>query len=123
MLHWDPEDTAHKAGIPVHTVTLPGRLAGCTDGRQVWIDRRLTIVERRCTIGHELVHIWAGHTGHQPPKIERWVRRHAAALLLRGADVAGTVRHADALWDVADHLHVTVPVLTDHLERLPPWKS
>lgn len=111
----DPEDTAHRAGVPIHTVTLPGQLAGCTDGHQVWVDHRLTLVERRCTIGHELVHVWAGHTGHQPPEVESWVRRHTAHLLLRGCDVRGALRSEPTLWDAAESLGVTVPVLLDQL--------
>ena len=118
MRAWDPEDTAHRAGIPVHTLRLPDQLAGCTDGTRVWVDDRLTAVERRCTIGHELVHVWAGHTSHQPPKAELWVRRHTAHLLLRGTDVHGVLRTEPTLWDAADRLGVTVPVLTDHLERI-----
>lgn len=123
MRVWDPEETADRAHIPITTTRLPGGLAGCTDGARVWVDDRLTPVERRCTIGHELVHIWAGHASHQPPKTELWVRRHAAALLLRGADVHGALRTEPSMWDAADTLYVTVPVLTDHLERLTSWKS
>ena len=118
---WDPEKTAHTWGVPVYTVTLPNNLAGITDGRQVWVDHRLTTVERRCTIGHELVHVWAGHTSHQPPKTERWVRQHAANLLLREQDVHSALRTEPTLWDAADRLSLTVPVLTDHLERTTTW--
>ena len=59
---WDPQRTADEYGIPVHVARLPGGLAGCTDGAQVWVDDRLTLTELRCTLAHELVHVWAGHT-------------------------------------------------------------
>lgn len=112
---WDPQATADDYGIPVTAVRLPGTLAGCTDGTRIWVDDRLTHTEQRCTLAHELVHVWAGHTGHQGPKIEAWVRRTAARLLLRGHDVERVLRTEPTLWDAADRLGVTVPVLTDHL--------
>lgn len=119
---WQPQDTADQYGIPVHTVRLPGALAGVTDGHTIWVDDRLTLVERRCTIAHELVHVWAGHARHQPPKVEAWVRRTTAGLLLRDHDVHTTLRTEPTLWDAADALHVTIPVLTDHLTGDPQWK-
>lgn len=112
---WDPQRTADEYGVPVRVVRLPDGLAGCTDGTRVWVDDRLTLTERRCTLAHELVHIWAGHTGHQSPKVEAWVRRTTARLLLRGHDVDQVLRTEPTLWDAADRLGVTVPVLTDHL--------
>lgn len=110
-----PERLAEKWGIPVVDVRLPDGLAGCTDGRTIWVDDRLTSTERHCTIAHELVHIDAGHTGHQSPKVEAWVRRRTAEWLLGGADVAHALRTHPTVWDAAEHLEVTVPVLRDHL--------
>lgn len=115
---WDPQATADDYGIPVRVVRLPDGLAGCTDGTRIWVDDRLTLTERRCTLAHELVHVWAGHTGHQSPKVESWVRRTTARLLLRGHDVQAVLRTEPTLWDAADRLGVTVPVLTDHLTTL-----
>ena len=120
---WDPQRTADQYGVNVHVVRLPDGLAGCTDGTRVWVDDRLTLTERRCTLAHELVHVWAGHTGHQGPKVEAWVRRTTARLLLRDQDVTSVLRTEPTLWDAAERLGVTVPVLTDHLQGEPPWNS
>ena len=113
-----PERLAEKWGIPVVDVRLPDGLAGCTDGRTIWVDDRLTSTERHCTIAHELVHIDAGHTGHQSPKVEAWVRRRTAAWLLGRVDVVHALRTHPTVWDAAEHLGVTVPVLRDHLAAL-----
>lgn len=115
---WDPQATADDYGIPITVARLPGALAGCTDGTRIWVDDRLTHTERRCTLAHELVHVWAGHTGHQAPKVEAWVRRTTARLLLTGHDVHRVLRTEPTVWDAADTLGVTVPVLTDHLTTL-----
>ncbi|VXA93602.1 ImmA/IrrE family metallo-endopeptidase [Citricoccus sp. K5] len=112
-----PERIAAALGIPVLAARLPINLAGVTDGSRIWVDDRLTEVERRCAIAHELVHIDAGHTHHQPPKIETWVRRQAAEWLIPW-EALWRHRHVVNLHELADHLEVTHPVLLDRLHHL-----
>lgn len=112
-----PERIAADLGIPILIARLPTNLAGVTDGSRIWVDDRLTAVERRCTIAHELVHIDAGHNCHQPPKIEAWVRRRAAQWLIPWHRL-WEHRHVVNLHELADCLDVTRPVLLDRLHHL-----
>lgn len=55
---------------PWETVAADARLtvttARLTDGAgRIWLDGRLTATERHCVLTHELVHVEAGHHGHQ----------------------------------------------------------
>lgn len=117
-----PERIAAILGIPVHAVRLPTNLAGVTDGTSIWVDHRLTSVERRCTIAHELVHIEAGHTHHQSPKVEAWVRRRTAEWLIPWEHLWAH-RHSVDLYDIADQLDVTRHVLLDRLHHLTPHQK
>lgn len=54
-----------------------------TDGvSQIWLDRRLFQVERRCSLTHELIHIERGHTSRQSAAIEEAVRAETARRLI-----------------------------------------
>ena len=56
--------------ITVHPLELK-RLSAVADGHStIWLDQRLTVVEARCALAHELVHLELGHDGHQPSAIE-----------------------------------------------------
>lgn len=49
----------HPAVAVVWT-QLPRRVRGCTDGRTIWMDPRLTQVQRRVVVCHETIHIERG---------------------------------------------------------------
>lgn len=108
------------AHVVVHHRELhPSGTRGVTDGvRRIWLDSRLTQVERRCTLAHELVHIKAGHTGCQPTAVEARVEAAAARYLLPDAAAIGDalVWARGRLPVAADELWVDVPTLTTRLD-------
>lgn len=101
--------------ITVHMTQLP-TLSAMTDGQStIWLDERLTKVEARCALMHEIVHIAYGHAGHQPPMIERKVRAETARRLIPFERLL-TVRHWQGdLHGLAEDLGVTDAVLHDRL--------
>ena len=115
---FDPWEAAKQAGIPVTITRLPGYMRGCTDCAQIWVDDRLTTAEARSTLTHELVHVWAGHTTCQPPKIERWVRQKTAELLVCRVKLADTARWARSTYELAEELSVSEQVILDALAQL-----
>ncbi|WP_448222402.1 hypothetical protein [Gordonia iterans] len=50
----------HHPTVRVHWARLPGRLRGFTDGLHIWMDDRLTQVQRRVTVCHETIHLERG---------------------------------------------------------------
>lgn len=111
---FDPWAVTDKRSIPVHRIPL--RLAsGCTDGRRVWLDERLTDVEARCALTHELVHISRGHDRHQPTAVEDLVRAETARLLVPWDVVIEHIGSQLDQWHLAQELGVTERVLVDRL--------
>ena len=104
--------------------TLPGDLAGLTiwPAGVVALDCRLSQVERRCTICHELVHIERGPVpdddrlaAREESTVEREVARRLIELQPLGEALAWS-RHiseaADALWVTEDLLRVRLAPLS-----------
>ena len=92
---------------------------GATDGAsRIWLDPRMTQVERRCVLAHELVHIEQGHRGCQPLAIERAVRAVAARQLITLEQLSDALPWSMSLDELADELWVTPLVLTDRLAGL-----
>lgn len=85
----DPwEAVAASEWLRVITQRLPDGLAGATDGTgRIWLDDRLTAVERRCVLTHELIHVEVGREGHQGEHAERWVRKQTARRLVLVEDL------------------------------------
>lgn len=113
----DPWRTvADAAQLSVTTLRLPDGMAGATGGTgRSWLDDRLTATERRCVLMHELVHVEAGHHGHQPEAVEAWVREQTARRLIPLEALAPWRSWQGTLWQLADELGVTHDVLADRL--------
>ncbi|WP_263121159.1 ImmA/IrrE family metallo-endopeptidase [Cellulomonas sp. RIT-PI-Y] len=94
-----------------------GRLA-CTDGRFIYVDPRLSQVQRRCAITHEQVHVDMGHIAGCSTSEERAVRAETARQLIEMPDLLSAYRWADRLHEVADELWVTPEVLQDRIDHL-----
>lgn len=94
--------------IPTHLAVA----VAYTDGLgRIWIDPRLTRVERRCALVHEHRHLAHGDTCHSE-KAERRARRETALILLPEFPHA----HDDLTpHQVAAEHDVTLTVLTDRL--------
>ncbi|GAB3041893.1 ImmA/IrrE family metallo-endopeptidase [Sediminivirga luteola] len=113
----------HFPGMPprvtIHWQHLPDDLRGATDGRErIWIDPRLTLVEQRCTLVHELVHLEWGHYGCQPAWSEARVRRETARRLITLPALYEAATWAYSAAEAAAELQVTEDVLHDRLAAL-----
>ena len=106
----DPWGTvARDPRLSVTTRRLPDGMAGATDDtRRIWLDDRLTETERHCVLAHELVHIKAGHQGHQTPAVEQQVRERAARALIPLEDLLPWRAWQGTLWHLAAEFGVTL---------------
>lgn len=112
-----------------HTVELPaGAGWWLPDVMGIVLDRRLSRVERRCALAHELQHVDRGDVqvftvGPDGPRLarrqERRADREAARRLVEVQALAAAMRaHPDNPAAVAEELDVTVDVLLCRLETL-----
>ncbi len=100
---------------------MPDGVPGRTNGRDViWLDKRLSQVERRCALTHELIHIEHAHEGCQPPGVEAKVRAEAARRLVRLDHLAKALSWSSRISfnELADELWVTPEVLRDRFANL-----
>lgn len=105
--------------VVVHWARPHPAAPGATDGAtRIWLDPRMTQVERRCVLTHELVHLEHGHHGCQPPAVERAVRAETARRLVSAEALLAAAPWALSLDELADELWVTPLVLADRLEHL-----
>jgi len=93
-------------------------IVAATDGRRIWIDPKLTAVERRCFLAHEAIHIQRGHDGCQSPAAERQVCLEAARFLVRFDDLKRVAGWSRNPWVMAEELDVTEQVLLDRIATL-----
>ena len=91
--------------------------AGYTDGKDVYLDDRLSAEQTLCTLLHELVHLEWGHEGHQPEDVEMQVRYEVARRLLPLDRVVGACK-TGSLAGIAKHLGVTRQVVMDRAATL-----
>lgn len=95
----------------------PGRLAA-TDGRVIYMDPRMSQVQRRCAAAHETAHIDLGHVKGCTGKEEQAARALAARRLVAMPQLLAAYQWAEELEEVADELWVTLDVLRDRLDNL-----
>lgn len=93
---YDPWRHAETLDLRIVFRQLPGDLMGVYfhgPSRVIALDSRLTQVERRCTLAHELVHLERGDGGRcatdwHESKQEQQVHQVAARRLIRAEDLA-----------------------------------
>lgn len=114
---------AAEYGVMVHFWHLDENTRGLYDheDRSIFLNLRLTPVERRSTLAHELGHCHYGHTGNSPAQ-ERLARAYAAKLLVDPAEYARLERiNPDQHW-LAEEFSVTAEIIFDyehfHLTRV-----
>lgn len=112
--------------VEVLRVSLPQHMRGATDGRTIWLERRMVQSEARSALAHELVHLHHRHHTEQPPAVERRVHAEAARWLLPDVAVIGEAlawsqgripEAADELWVDLDTLQTRLDYLTDDERR------
>jgi len=109
-MHLDDERWA------VELAVLPGAQAGRVDWARhaVVVDRRLSQVQRRCTVAHELVHVERGPVPDDPwlrAREERAVETEAARRLIELDALADALAWSDRPAEVAEELWVDVQLL------------
>ncbi|WP_178945940.1 ImmA/IrrE family metallo-endopeptidase [Kocuria sp. TGY1127_2] len=114
---FDPWFETTYRGIRIYLAHLRGRSA-CTDGRHIWLDVRLTRVEARCSLTHELIHMILGHQCTQCAWIEARVRERAARLLAPISAILARAQSQEHPADIAEDLDITLAVLTDRMTTL-----
>lgn len=114
---------AARLDVSVHVHHLEHGLLGFyepTEAR-VYLAMGLTPREMRCTLAHELGHVYYGHTCHGG-RHERQAWTFAADLLIDVQEYARLEREGHTLHDIAEELDVTeqtVRAFRDHhLQRL-----
>lgn len=114
-----------------HSVELPvGRGWWLPDVLGIVLDRRLSRVERRCALAHELRHAdhhdeQVAHIGPDGPRLarrqEKRADREAARRLVELDQLAAALRaYPSDPAAVADELDITVDVLHCRLDTMPP---
>lgn len=86
------------------------------------LDDRLTQVERRCTLAHEMLHRYNDDSPDLPEHLlllqERQCRERTARLLIRLQDLADALLWSAQDNELAEVLWVDVPTLRDRLDTL-----
>lgn len=97
-----------------------GRVAA-TQGNDVYLDRRLLQVGRRCAIQHEQAHLDRGEDGCCDDQAkESAVRRITARRLLSASQLVPVALWTQSVEEAADELWVTPEVLRDFMDALSP---
>jgi Zn-dependent peptidase ImmA (M78 family) len=111
-------------GITVRTGRLDDDLLGGWDPvtRTIWLDARLTPIERRCTLAHELVHAeradGACASDWHDRKRERQVSVEAAYRLVSLTALADALRWCIDEHELAEELHVDFDTIRVRLDGL-----
>lgn len=116
-------------GLTVASALLPGDLMGayCERTGTILVDRRLTYVQKRCVLAHELAH-WRhgdeGCAGVASCMEESRARRETALLLVDPVRlmVAESMYGAN-LWAIAAELGVTLQVIGDYRSVIGGWTA
>lgn len=123
---WNPFDALGSIYLE-DTVELADDTAGLTDGETIWLNPTLTMVGRRCTLAHELVHIERGPLRDLAPEAlereEKKVDRIAAHRLAPTEHVVDAVvwaQGAERLSEIAEETgldvnfaHIRLSTVTD----------
>lgn len=110
--------------LQIRSGRLPDKVRGLYDAltHTVWIDSRLTRVQRRCTLEHELVHAERGDTALPDPvantKQEQLVHREASRRLISIDQLAEAISWATEACELAECLDVDLPTLQTRLDVL-----
>lgn len=115
---WKHLDTHHPE-VDVVWMYMDGSLRGYTDGRTIWMDCRLTQVQRRVVVCHETIHIEQGLIPATDAE-EEIVRRLVAERLIELPDLIEVLREnrQPYICELAEALWVDEPTIRTRLENL-----
>lgn len=123
---YDPWEHASRLDLRIVFRKLPEDLMGVYfhgPARVIALDSRLTQVERRCTLAHELVHLERGDDGHcatdwHEDKQEQLVHSIAARRLIATEDLALALILHESIYAQAEELWVDEMTLRTRLAGL-----
>ncbi|MCM3657774.1 ImmA/IrrE family metallo-endopeptidase [Agromyces mediolanus] len=103
---------AASMGLRLHCAHLPDDTLGyyAPDEARIYFDMRLTPIERRSVVAHELGHAHYGHTCSNA-STERQAKIYAARLLINARDYAGLERVNPDQHHLAEELGVTAELV------------
>lgn len=118
-------DLSSLPGWAVRYVDLPGAEFGRTHwgNHTILLDRRLSQVQRRCTLAHELCHVERGPVLDDPVLVareEQAVTQLAARRLIALDDLASGLRWTRDRGELAHELWVTRKALRIRMDHLHP---
>ncbi|BDD81424.1 hypothetical protein TPB0596_11870 [Tsukamurella pulmonis] len=118
---WHPWRTLREQypHVEVRWAQLPDGIDGFTDGRTIWLDERLSQVQRRCTLTHELWHLRRGIIPADDRE-ERICDDLAARELIPLGRLIDGFRWTRDPGLLAKHLWVDMPTLRVRLDNLDP---
>ncbi|WP_427870584.1 ImmA/IrrE family metallo-endopeptidase [Leucobacter luti] len=114
---------AADLGVAVRSATITPGLLGFYDRptKSIYLSRRLTQVEARCTLAHELGHAYYDHDC-STARTEDQANEYACQLLIDAESYARAERISPYVEDVADELGVTETMVRNYqrfaLQRL-----
>lgn len=110
----------HHPGVRVIWTRIPGATRGFTDGERIWLDDRLTQVQRRVTVCHETIHIERGIIPADSLEEAR-VNRLVAQRLISTDQLVDALRwhRHPSLPSLADNLWVDVATVKCRLDTMP----
>lgn len=99
--------------VRVQYATLDHRHRGIyvRDAARIFLSRRLTPLEARCTLAHELGHVYWGHNC-SALRFENQANDYACRLLVHPEAYAAAERLYDSIEDIAEELGVTPEMVT-----------
>ena len=100
-------------GTKANRVRLADGMHARTDGTDIWFDDRLSDIQRKCAIVHELIHIERGQGSRQLESEEFAVRYQTARRLLPIGAMVGVCSVQGSLSAAAKDLGVIKRVLMD----------
>lgn len=109
--------------VRVLEMELPGDIQGCIDFEQriIWLDSRLTVVQRRCTLTFEVGQLQQGPTPNDPclaAARQRAAEDWAARMLIPTGCLMGAFRISYDLAVIAAYLEVDLPLLRARLRGM-----
>lgn len=109
--------------VEVVWTKLPRKMRGCTDGETIWMDPRLTQIQRRETVCHETVHVERG-TYPVCASEERTVNRISARRLIAIDDLVDALREGpqQSVSELAAMLWVEAKTLRLRLDSLDAFE-
>ncbi len=113
-------ELAHHPGVQLVEHDIPERGRYYHRLRTIVLRRGMRLVEQRCALWHELIHVERGDRQCDPKSERLQVEKEAARRAIDVHDLADAMLWSDHVAEQADQLKVTEDLLRVRLEHLHP---